>query len=179
MQRLLKPVRVVIPYADKLDFPTDWLRTRRDHLRFLNLIEVVCFLHQHQRPAEKTADGSEYIAATVEDYKAAYNLAGQVMGESLTELKKPQRELLKAIQAMGPQGEGVTRREIRERVGLSDTRLRILLDDLVGLEYLRLAEGGGQGRVCRYRLADLVEGDERRVAGLTTPEELAARLKAA
>ena len=98
------------------------------------------------------------------------------MGESLTELKKPQRRLLEAIQGMGPSSEGFTRREIRERVGISDTRLRALLEDLVGLEYLRPTENGGQGRACRYRLTDLVEGDDRRLPGLTTPEALAARL---
>ena len=48
-QRLLEPLPVVIPFADKLSFPTGWMRTRRDHARFLNLIEVSAFLHQHQR----------------------------------------------------------------------------------------------------------------------------------
>jgi DNA primase len=174
MQRCLKAVSVVIPFADLLEFPASWLRTRRDHLRFLNLIEAICFLHQHQRPTEK-ADGREYVLATVEDYKAAYGLAGQVMGEGLTELKKPQRKLLEAIQGMDGGNEGVTRREIREKVGLSDTRLRSLLDDLVSLEYLYQVEGGGYGRMCRYRLADLVEGDARRLAGLMSPEELSTR----
>jgi hypothetical protein len=177
MQRLLKPVRVVIPYAHLLDFPSSWLRTRRDNLRFLNLIEVVCFLHQYQRPAAKAADGSEYIEATVEDYRAAYELAAQVMGESLADLKRPQRKLLEAIQGMGREVQsGVTRREIREKTGLSDTRLRSLLDDLVALEYLRLSEGGGHGRACRYRLVDLIDGDERRVMGLTSPDQLAGKI---
>ena len=48
-QRLLEPLPVVIPFADKLTFPSAWMRTRRDHARFLNLIEVSAFLHQHQR----------------------------------------------------------------------------------------------------------------------------------
>ena len=55
-QRLLEPLPVVIPFADKLSFPSSWMRTRRDHARFLNLIEVSAFLHQHQR--ERTADGA-------------------------------------------------------------------------------------------------------------------------
>ena len=48
-QRLLEPLPVVIPFADRLTFPSSWMRTRRDHARFLNLIEVSAFLHQHQR----------------------------------------------------------------------------------------------------------------------------------
>ena len=37
-------------------FPSAWMRTRRDHARFLNLIEVSAFLHQHQR--ERSRDGA-------------------------------------------------------------------------------------------------------------------------
>jgi len=49
-QRLLRPMPVVIPYAPFLRFPQKPLRTRRDHRKYLGLIEVVAFLHQHQRP---------------------------------------------------------------------------------------------------------------------------------
>ena len=45
-------------------FPSSWMRTRRDHARFLNLIEVSAFLHQHQR--ERTAEGA--IVASLADY---------------------------------------------------------------------------------------------------------------
>ena len=54
-QRLLEPLPVVIPYADRLTFPDAWMRTRRDHARFLNLIEVSAFLHQHQRERTRAA----------------------------------------------------------------------------------------------------------------------------
>ena len=179
MQRLLKAVAVVIPYADLIDFPVRWLRTRRDHMRFLNLIEVICFLYQHQRPVQKSIDGREYIEATVEDYAAAYSLAREVMGESFADLKKPQRELLKAIGVLpGASSEGVTRRAIRESTGLADTRLRELLSDLVSLEYVRELTGGGRGTTCRYTVLDHGPEGEKRLVGLTTPEELRRRLEA-
>ncbi len=57
-QRLLGPGPVVIPFADRLSFPSSWMRTRRDHARFLNLIEVSAFLHQHQR--ERTGPGRHH-----------------------------------------------------------------------------------------------------------------------
>ena len=183
MQRLLKAIAVVIPYADLIDFPVRWLRTRRDNMRFLNLIEVICFLYQHQRPVQKSIDGREYIEATVEDYAAAYSLAREIMGESFADLKKPQRELLKAIAALHPAGtagpdEGVTRRAIREATGLADTRLRELLADLVSLEYVRELTGGGRGTTCRYTVLDHGPEGEKRLVGLTTPEELRKCLEA-
>jgi DNA primase catalytic core len=182
MQRLLRTIAVVIPFADALTFPSTWLRTRRDNMRFLNLIQVITFLHQYQRPTRTTEEGVDYIESTPGDYRAAYELARQVLGESFQDLKKPQRELLKAIEELRPiattstDGPGVSRRQIREATGLADTRLRELLADLVSLEYVREVSGGGQGRLCRYAVTDRMEATEKQLVGLTTPEELEKRL---
>src|SRR6266545_3558120 len=108
--RLLERLDVVIPYADTLTFPSSWMRTRRDHARFLNLIEVSAFLHQHQRRRE---DGA--IIATVADYAVAYALAAQLLAETLHDLKKPLREAYERIRELSFRSAGsVSRREIRE-----------------------------------------------------------------
>ena len=176
MQRCLREIKVVNPFAHLLDFPVEWLRTRRDHLRFLNLIEVVTFLYQHQREINKSNTGQEYIESSVEDYSIAYNLAKEVLGESFTELKKPQRELLFKIEEMLNEKDEVGRREIRERVGLGDRRLRDLLTELVELEYLEVCEGK-QGKAMKYRLAERMAVNDKIISGLTKPEILAEKLK--
>jgi DNA primase len=173
-QRLLEPLAVVIPFADRLSFPSSWMRTRRDHARFLNLIEVSAFVHQHQR--ERTAGGA--IVASLADYEAAYALAGEVLRETLSDLKKPLREALQGIQALAGKGEGsVTRREVREALGVPDSTVRRWLSELVELEYLAVAEEGrqGAGKMTRYRL---VERGPRTdvVLGLLSPEALRAAL---
>jgi hypothetical protein len=81
-QRLLDPLPVVIPFADKLVFPSSWLRTRRDYARFLNLIEVSAFLHQHQRERRGGA-----IVAEAADYAVAYALAAEVLADTLSDLE--------------------------------------------------------------------------------------------
>jgi len=48
-QRLLKPLKVIIPWADKLTFRSDQTRMRRDHVKYLSLIASLTLLHQHQR----------------------------------------------------------------------------------------------------------------------------------
>ncbi|MGH9858159.1 MAG: CHC2 zinc finger domain-containing protein, partial [Acidobacteriota bacterium] len=73
-QRLLKPVIVIVDYAVMLDFPKTWLRTRRDNLRFLNLIEVIAFLHQYQKEIKFDSHGREYIEADLRDYEIACKL---------------------------------------------------------------------------------------------------------
>jgi hypothetical protein len=169
-QRLLDPLPVVIPFADRLTFPSSWMRTRRDHARFLNLIEVSAFLHQHQR---ERAGGA--IVASVDDYGVAYALAAEVLAETLSDLRKPLREAYEAVSGLCERGEGVTRREIREALQLPDSTVRNWLAELVSLEYLE-AEGGGAGRTTRYRLTGRGPKDDV-VLGLLSPDELRKLLR--
>jgi len=171
-QRLLEPLPVVIPFAEQLTFPTAWMRTRRDHARFLNLIEVSAFLHQHQRERRGGA-----IVAEVADYAVSYELAAHVLGDTLSDLRKLLREAYDRIRELSLKGDGtVSRREIREALALPDSTVRRWLSDLVELEYLE-CEGsrGGAGNGTRYRLSDRGPRAEL-VLGLLTPEELASRL---
>jgi DNA-binding transcriptional ArsR family regulator len=167
-QRLLEPSPVVIPFADKLTFPSAWLRTRRDYARFLNLIGVSAFLHQHQRERKKGA-----IVADIADYAVAYNLAASVLAETLGDVKRPLREAYERIRGLCEEGNGsVSRCEIREALGVPDSTVRGWLSQLVELEYLKSdASKGGAGKVTRYRLTDRGPRHEI-VVGLLVPEEL-------
>jgi len=172
-QRLLEPRPVIIPYADRLTFPSAWMRTRRDHARFLNLVEVSAFLHQHQREIREGA-----ILASLADYEAAYVLAAQVLAETLSDVKKPLREAYEAVQNLALKGNGsVSRREIREALQVPDSTVRRWLQELVELEYLAQVEAskGGAGKTTRYRVVDREPKGEALV-GLLIPAELRARL---
>lgn len=178
-QRLLEPVSVVIPFAPVIEFPSQWLRTRRDHLRFLNLIEAVAFLHQHRREHRRDDDGAVFIEATSEDYAAAYALAGEVLGQTLVDLKRPAAELLAVFRSIAAKkGDGtVTRRELREATGLPDHRVIALLYDLTRLEYVEILSGSF-GKTIRYRLTALPgAGGGGVLPGLTTPGELREKLE--
>jgi DNA primase len=175
-QRLLEPLPVVIPFADKLTFPSAWLRTRRDYARFLNLIEVSAFLHQHQRERKGGA-----VVAALADYAAAYALAGEVLAETLADVKRPLREAYERIRGLCAKGGGsVSRREIREALSEPDSTVRRWLGELVELEYLAVvgSENGkaSQGKAVRYRPVER-EPAARKVAGLLSPDELAKHLK--
>jgi len=167
-QRLLETLPVVIPFADQLTFPSSWLRTRRDYARFLNLIEVSAFLHQHQRERRGGA-----IVAEAADYAVAHALAGEVLAETLSDLRKPLRDALERVRGLSLKGDGsVSRREIREALALPDSTVRRWLSDLVELEYLTQVEAGakGAGKTSRYRLVRLET--HRAPLGLLKPEDL-------
>jgi hypothetical protein len=173
-QRLLEAVPVVIPFADRLAFPTAWMRTRRDHARFLNLIEVSAFLHQYQRERRGGA-----IVATVADYASAYALAGELLVDTLSDLKAPLQRALTRVQALCEQGDGtISRREIREALKEADSTVRRWLADLVELEYLAVIDAGGKGagKTARYRVLDRQNQRDVRL-GLLTPDELKKKLR--
>ncbi len=175
-QRMLEPVKVVIPYVDLLSFPSRWLRTRRDNERFLCLIEASAFLHQHQR-AKKTVSGPDgdevpYIEATLDDYRLAYELAKDVLRDTLHELSTPARELLEVAQQLEP---GFTRRQLREKTQWPQRRLHDTLEELVDMEYVTVT-AGSNGRAYRYSVV-LDEGEAPSpIKSLTHPDELAKKL---
>jgi len=184
-QRLLRPLAVVNPYADRLTFLSDRTRTRRDHEKYLTLIDAIALLHQHQRPIRR-AEGSDlaYIEVTLADIAQANRLTHEVLGRSLDALPPQTRRLLGPIAAMVAERAAAqatargdirfTRRALREATGWGDTQLKLHLSRLAELEYLLIHRAErGQGQV--YEL--LYDGDGSaapHLSGLIDPRELAA-----
>ena len=186
-QRLLRPLAVVNPYANRLTFLSDKTRTRRDHEKYLTLIDAIALLHQHQRPV-RTMQGAgqlvEYIEVTAGDIAQANEIAHEVLGRSLDELPPQTRRLLASVveyvrgqakaQAI-PQAEvRFTRKDVREATGWGDTQLRVHLERLHELEYL-LAHRGMRGQSFEYELAfDGDTGaDAPHLVGLIDADDLA------
>ena len=168
-QRLLRPLAVVNPYADRLTFLSDKTRTRRDHEKYLTLIDTIALLHQHQRPVRTMLDASqavEYVEVTAEDIAQANALAHEVLGRSLDELPPQTRRLLASVvehvrsqaraQAIPQADVRFTRKDVRERTGWGDTQLKVHLARLVELEYL-LTHRAERGQGFAYEL--LFDGD--------------------
>jgi DNA primase catalytic core len=159
-QRLLKPLAVVNPYADQLTFLSDRTRTRRDHEKYLTLIDTIALLHQVQREVKTVHHNGEaldYIEATLADIEAANALVHEVLGRSLDELPPVTRRVLEAIAAavkakpVPRESVRFSRREVREWTGQGDTPLRKHLERLVELEYL-LTHRGQRGQSFEYEL---------------------------
>lgn len=163
-QRLLRPLKVLNPYADQLTFLSDKTRTRRDHEKYLTLIDTIALLHQYQRDlrtAQENGATIEYIEATRDDIAQANALAHEVLGRSLDELPPQTRRVLARVIEMVEQHcraqnmpravHRFSRREVREYTGLSDTQLRVHLERLVELEYL-LVHRGMRGQSFVYEL---------------------------
>jgi len=152
-QRLLAPVEVLNPFAPALTFPSGRTRNRRDHEKYLTLIDSIALLHQHQRARgrhEVAGRTIEYVQVTLDDIALANELAPEVLGRSLDELPPQTRRLLDYIRALVRSRSSDTsaklaatfsRRELREACGWSLTQVRLHLERLVELEYLELRHG--------------------------------------
>ena len=170
-QRLLKPLLVVNPYAEHLTFLNEQTRTRRDHEKYLTLIDTIALLHQYQRPIKTdTLDGevTEYIEVTINDIEIANTLAHEVLGRTLDELPPQTRKLLTELKTMvnadcqrlaiKQTDYHFTRREIRERLHWTYDQVRVHLDRLIQMEYI-LVHRGGRGQSFVYEL--LYDGDDQ------------------
>ena len=151
-QRLLEPLFVVNPYANKLTFPDTLTRMRRDHMKYLTLIRAIALLYQHQRPV-KSERGVSYIEVRPEDIAAADRLMGELMRRSLDELPPQTRRLLLLIAEMVGDREEFrfSRRDVREHTGWGHTQLKVHLHRLEELEYL-IVHHGGRGQSYVYEL---------------------------
>lgn len=183
-QRLIRPLDVMNPYAERLTFPDAATRTRRDHEKYLTLIDVIALLHQHQRPvktATRNGQTLEYIEATMEDIARANTLAHDVLGRSLDELPPQTRRLLALIdayvtaeckqQSIARTAFYFSRRQLREVLQWGDTQLKVHLARLAELEYLLVHRAGA---CFSYELVYDGEGADGRpfVPGLIDIEHL-------
>jgi DNA primase len=181
-QRLLEPVVVINPYAEQLVFPSDSLRARRDHKKYLVLIKAVAFLRQKQRPVKTATGGGKsfaYIEVTKDDILLANDLARRVLAHCLDELSAPARKLLVKIDEMVkahcaehgvvPSNFAFTRRAIRDATGYTVHQVRVHAKELEDLEYLR-AKAGSRGKEFVYELGALGRGQSGLV--LADPDTL-------
>ncbi|MED0531481.1 DNA primase, partial [Escherichia coli] len=182
-QRLLRPLNVVNPFASQLTFMSDKTRTRRDHMKYLTLIQAIALLHQYQREIKRLEHRGqvvEYIEVTREDIALANRLAHEILGRTLDEMPPQTRKLLLLIQTMvseqaaaqhcKPGEVRFTRREIRDFTQWSDNQLKVHCMRLAEMEYL-LIHGGSRGHLLQYELLWDGSGDGSHLCGLIEPED--------
>ena len=175
-QRLLRPLKVLNPFADKLTYPAHGLKMRREQRKYLTLLNAIALLHQHQRPikrAERNGLSIEYVEITREDLQRVDDLAKEALARGLDDLTAAGRALYGEIRALvKAKGEAlrkglppempvpkptVTRRELTRLAGWTYWHLRVHLKELCDHEYIG-AVLTGAGRRMQYALLD--EGDD-------------------
>lgn len=79
-QYLLKPIKVINPYAELVELPTAVLKPRRTNAHYLQFIELITYYHQHQRVIKYDEQtGEEYIETTIGDIENANGLIKEIL----------------------------------------------------------------------------------------------------
>ncbi len=180
-QALLEGLHVVNPFADTLTFLDDKTRTRRDHMKYLTLIQAIALLHQHQRrihTAQHRGRPIRYVEVDAGDIQLANRLAHEVLGRTLDELPPQTRRLLESLHVWAAKecdrlvvrrGDlRFTRRQVRALTGWADTQAKVHLARLAELEYLLIHRvKAGQGFEYELLYDGEGAGGERFLLGLS------------
>ena len=179
-QRLLRPVKVVNPFAEQLTFGSDKTRMRRDHEKYLALIDAIAVLHQHQREVKReTYQGAviEYVEVCMADIALANTLAHAVLGSTLDELPPQTRRLLQLLtdwvrsrcahERIAPNADRFSRKQVRDHTGWGNTQLKVHLGRLEDMEYLAVhRQPAGKGIAYELRFDGAVASAAPHLMGL-------------
>jgi DNA primase len=185
-QRMLTKRSVVNDFAPLLDFPSNLMRSRRDHDRFLDLIACVCYLRQYQK-REEHLNGIGFIRCDLEDYRVAYRIMVEgVLSSTIRELPAGVIGLYEEIRAwvgreavklrLRPEEVSFTQRQVREMTGLSHTWVKLALRQLLDFDHLVIAKGGSERTKAFYRLRENEGIQVLDLSMIPTPEAMEGKL---
>ncbi|ALO13812.1 DNA primase [Salinivirga cyanobacteriivorans] len=151
--RILKPLKVINPYADKIKLPPQAHKIRRLHELFLSFVKQVTLIHQYQRKR----DDRGRIITEPEDLKTAVEIMFDSIFLKVDELDGSLRQFFEQLKAYvlakeNPQNYEFMQREIRHSLNLSKSATHRYLNNLLELEYLSVT-GGYQNKGLRYKVS--------------------------
>jgi len=97
-QRVLKPIKVINPFAEHLQLPKSVFKPRRTNSHYLKFIEAITFYKQCQRERRYDKEtGEEYIETTIEDIEEANQLIIEVLLRKSDTINGATRNYLEAL----------------------------------------------------------------------------------
>ncbi|MDD2794013.1 MAG: toprim domain-containing protein [Sediminibacterium sp.] len=97
MQRVLRPINIINPYARYIELPELVFKPRRTMTLLLGFIEAISFYHQYQREVKKDAAGQLYIETTISDIEAAFTLLKDVLFSKSDEITAATRNFFERL----------------------------------------------------------------------------------
>ncbi len=159
VQMVLKPIKVVNPYAMHLSLTKSVFKPRRTNAHYLQFIAAITFYKQYQRE-HKTDEitGEIYIETTIEDIKEANELIIEVLlrkSDTLSGACRNHLERLKQYLASVNQTT-FTNTEIRRNLRVKQTTLQRYNAQLLMEGYIRKTKGK-KGQTYHFEIVDVNE----------------------
>src|ERR1700752_968597 len=100
VQRMIKPIKVINPYAPCLKIPKTILKPRRSHRLYLRFIEIVTLYNQYQREMKiNPQDNEPFIETTFDDIAWANKLLKHILIRKADELTTACRTFLERLKS--------------------------------------------------------------------------------
>ncbi len=157
VQRLLRPINVVNPYANLIDLPQEIFKPRRTLLLLLSFIETISYYHQYQRAIKTNSVTNErYIETEKSDIEAAFSLLKEVLFSKSDELNKASRKFLELLKSKVKVGETFSSSKLRKELRMAPSTLKRYLVNLSRTGYVKI-NGGSKYRGFEYEVCDYEE----------------------
>jgi len=157
VQRLLRPINVVNPYANLIDLPQEIFKPRRTLLLLLSFIETISYYHQYQRVIKTNpATNERYIETEESDIEAAFSLLKEVLFSKSDELNKASRKFLELLKSKVKVGETFSSSKLRKELRMAPSTLKRYLVNLSRTGYVKI-NGGSKYRGFEYEVCDYEE----------------------
>ena len=143
-QRVLKPIKVINPYAMYLELPQSVFKPRRTNSHYLQFIEAITFYKQYQREQKANEDtGEMYIETTIEDIEEANQLITEVLLRKSDLLNGACRQFFESLKAYLKREKQTTftNAEIRRVLRLNPSNQKRYMVQLQLAELVRKSKG--------------------------------------
>jgi hypothetical protein len=147
--RLLKPLEVVNPYANRITLPEEAHKIRRLNELYQCLVKQITLLNQYQRKQDEQGR----LITHKEDLQAACEIMFESILLKVDELDGSLRQFYEKLKTfVEKQGKEYefNRFEIREATGVSKTQQHRYIQQLVNLEYIQ--QNGFANRGYKYKI---------------------------
>lgn len=159
VQRILKPVAIINPYAEYLQLPVAVFKKRRTNAHYLQFIEAITFYKQHQRTEQVNEDtGEVYIETTLEDIQEANDLLKHILLRKSDELNGATRHYLELLKDYLKQEQKLEfkTKEVRQHYRLNANSQKTYMMHLVQNGYVR-KNSGDQKKGFTYSITNVNE----------------------
>lgn len=151
VQRVLKPIKVINPYAMHLELPGSVFKPRRTNGHYLQFIEAITFYKQCQRESKiDSQTGEMYIETTIEDIREANELIMDVLLRKSDIITGACRNYLEELKK---QGTRFTALEMRRKLKVKKTTQWRYHQQLLENGHIKKVKKKGESLV-RYEVTD-------------------------
>ena len=147
--RIIKPMEVINPFADKIKLPPEAHKIRRLNELFQSFVRQVTLINQYQR--EKDKQGR--LITAKEDLQVACDIMFESIVLKVDELDGSLRQFFEQLKEyLKEDKQEFGQREVRQHLRMSKSQLHRYIQDLMGLEYI-YQSSGHMNRGYKYKIS--------------------------